>query len=65
MIAIRCRQFGQPEWTEIYLNGIAEQRVFSAAISGLTTGHFEVQLLEDGEWTDVAELEFDDGKEVE
>lgn len=65
VISLRCRRFGQAEWTDVFFNGPAEQSAFSAAGAGLATGSFQTQMLEAGEWVDIAELDFDDGKELE
>lgn len=61
MIIFRCRRFGQADWTEISINGEAERSASSCIGASLSGGSFDVQYMdEEGEWIDLAEMEFDD-----
>lgn len=66
MILLRCRRFGESEWTEISVNGPAERVSLSCVGAGLSSSPMHVQQMDDeGEWVDLSEMNYDDGLEVE
>ena len=67
MLLLRCREFGDPEWTECSFNGpIARRTLQLLAASLSSSGQFHAQSLdEEGEWVDLVEMDFDDMKEPE
>ena len=60
MTLLRCRHYGDPEWTEISIEGPAERAAFSACGAGLASGNLAVQYRDGEEWIDLSELEWDD-----
>lgn len=64
MIVARCRRFGEVEWTEISFNGPMAKLALLILAGGLTpSGQYHAQYMgEEGDWIDIAEMDFDDGK---
>ena len=67
MLLLRCRELGDPEWTECSFNGPAARRMVQLLAGGLSSsGNFHAQIMdEEGEWVDLVEMDFDDMKEPE
>ncbi len=65
MILLRCRRFGQDEWTEINLDGPDEHYIIPAVGASFANGQLHAQIHQDGEWVDISEMEADDMLEPE
>ena len=68
MIYFRCRKHGDDEWTELSMFGPMQHTAMQVLASGLAgSGSYAAQYKSVGgtEWIDVAEMDFDDGKDPE
>lgn len=66
MIHLRCRSFGDDEWTFADIDGPIERKamlLLGAALAA--SGAHSAQVFSEGEWMDITEMEFDDGKDLE
>lgn len=66
MIEFRCRKYGDDEWTDVVLDGPVERTAMMLMAGSLAaSGSYDVQYKENGEWVQLAEMDFDDNKDPE
>ena len=65
MTSFRVRRLYQTSWTLIVISGPATAFVSQLLGGALMSADLQVQQSQDGEWVNLAELEFHDGVEIE